>query len=231
MELSPYYQKDIECLHCKKKFKTTKIRSKFVKVESNETDFQPIYQNKDVNPLLYNVFVCEHCGFSFTDDFTKYFAPGVKEIIQEGVASKWIPHSLGNERTIDEGIMAYKLGIHCGSLKKEKFINLAGLALRTAWLYRLQNKEEQEKRFMEIARDRYVDSYSNEDYSGTQMSEIRVLYLIAELSRRIGDMEFATRYFSKVIEKQNTSIEPKIIEMAKERWQEIRESKEKEALH
>ena len=65
--------------------------------------------------------------------------------------------------------------------------------------------------------------------SGTQMSETRVLYLIAELSRRIGDVEYATRYFSKVIEKQSTSLEPKIVEMAKERWQEIRENKEKEA--
>lgn len=229
MELSPYYQKDIECLNCKKKFKTTKVRSKFVKVASHESDFQPIYQNTEVNPLLYNIFVCEHCGFSFSEEFTKYFAPGIKETIQEEVTSKWVPHSLGNERSIQEGIMAYKLGIHCGALKKEKFINIAGLALRTAWLYRNQNIKDQEIRFMEIARDRYMDSYSNEDYSGTQMSEIRVLYLIAELSRRIGDMEFATRYFSKVIEKQSTSIEPKVIEMAKERWQEIRESKEKEA--
>lgn len=231
MEITPYYQKDIECLHCKKKFKTTKVRSKFIKVVGHESDFQPIYQNKEINPLLYNIFVCEHCGFSFTEDFTKYFAPGVKEIIQQEVASKWAPHSFGNERTIQEGIMAYKLGIHCGALKKEKFVNLAGLALRTAWLYRIQTNELQEKRFIEIARDRYADSYSNDDYSGTQMSEIRVTYLIAELSRRIGDIEFATRYFSKVIEKQSTSVEPKIIEMAKERWQEIRESKEKEAKH
>ena len=83
---------------------------------------------------------------------------------------------------------------------------------------------------MEIARDRYADSYSNDDYNGTQMSETRMLYLIAELSRKIGDIEYATRYFSKVIEKQTTSIEPTIIEMAKERWQEIRAQKEKEAL-
>jgi len=230
LEITPYYQKDIECLHCKKKFKSTKVRSRFVKIESHESDFQPIYQNKEVNPLLYNTFVCEHCGFSFTEDFTKYFAPGVKEIIQQEVASKWVPHSFGNERSIQEGIMAYKLGFHCGSLKKEKHVNIAGLALRTAWLYRIENEEEQEKRFMKIARDRYIDSYSSDDYNGTQMSEIRILYLIAELSRRIGENEIATRYFSKVIEKQSKSIEPKVIEMAKERWQEMREDKEKEAL-
>ncbi|QUG42514.1 DUF2225 domain-containing protein [Psychrobacillus sp. INOP01] len=230
MELTPYYQKDIECLHCKKKFKTTKVRSKFIKVVSHDTDFQPIYENKEVNPLLYNIFVCEHCGFSFTDDFTKYFAPGAKEIIQEQVASKWTPRSFGNERTIEEGIMTYKLGILSGTLKKEKFVSLAGLALRTAWLYRLQDKQKEEYRFMEIARDRYADSYSNDDYNGTQMSESRMLYLIAELSRKIGDIEYATRYFSKVIEKQSTSVEPTITEMAKNRWQEIRTQKEKEAL-
>lgn len=229
MEISPYYQKDIECIHCKKKFKTTKVRTKFVKVDSHESDFQPVYQNKEVNPLLYNVFVCEHCGFSFTEEFTKYFATGVKEDIQEKIANKWIPRSYGDERNIQDGLTAYKLGILCGTIKNEKFVNIAGLALRTAWLYRLQNKTEEEQRFLEIARNRYADSYSTDDYNGTQMSEIRMLYLIAELSRRIGDMENATRYFSKVIEKQNTSIEPKIIEMAKDRWHEMRESKKIEA--
>ena len=62
------------------------------------------------------------------------------------------------------------------------------------------------------------------------MSETRMLYLIAELSRKIEDIEYATRYFSKVIEKQSTSLEPKIIEMAKERWQEIRDEKRKRSL-
>lgn len=231
MEISPFYQKIIECLHCKKQFKTTKVRSKFVKVESYASDFQPIYQNKEVNPLLYNIFVCEHCGFSFTEEFSKYFAPGIKDEIQEKIANKWIPRSYGQERSIEEGILAYKLSIFCGTIKKEKFINIAGLALRTAWLYRLQQKYAEEQRFMEIARDRYENSYINGDFSGTQMSETRVLYLIAELSRRIGDVDYATRYFSKVIEKQSTSFEPKIVEMAKERWQEIRESKEKEAKY
>ncbi len=230
MELTPYYQKDIECLHCKQKFKTTKVRSKFIKVESHHTDFQPIYENKEINPLLYNIFVCEHCGFSFTDDFTKYFAPGVKEIIQEQISSKWAPRTYGNERSIEEGIMTYKLGILSGTLKKEKFVNMAGLALRTAWLYRLQDKQEEEIRFLEMARNRYAESYSNDDYKGTQMSESRMLYLIAELSRKIGDIEYATRYFSKVIEKQNSSLEPTIVEMAKDRWQDIRAQKEKEAI-
>ena len=56
MELSPYYEKQVECIHCKKKFKSMKVRSNFVKVKENTSDFQPIYEN-DVTPFLYNVFV------------------------------------------------------------------------------------------------------------------------------------------------------------------------------
>lgn len=229
MEVTPYYQKQIDCLHCNKKFNTTKVRSKFVKVEKQESDFQPVYANKEINPILYNVFVCEHCGFSFTEDFTKYFAPGIKEDIQAKISSNWNPHSFGEERTVEEAISAYKLAFLSGSIKKEKYVATAGLALRTAWLYRNVQNMEQEKRFVTIARDHYSSSYSNEDYSGTQMSEVRIIYMVAELSRRIGDREQATRFFSRVIEKQSTSIEPKLIELAKEQWQLMREENEKGA--
>ncbi|MFJ8263320.1 DUF2225 domain-containing protein [Rummeliibacillus sp. NPDC094406] len=225
MELSPYYEKQIECIHCKNKFKSMKVRTNFVKIKESDSDFRPIYEN-DVNPLLYNVFVCEHCGFSFTEDFTKYFAPGVKEVIDENITSHWIPHSFSGERTISGALQAYKLALVCGDLKKEKHIALAGLALRTAWLYRAIGNEEQEKRFMKISREQYIDAYSTEDYADTSMSEIRVIYLIAELSRRLGDREQAIRYFSRVIEKQGSSNETKIIEMAKDQWQEMRAEKE-----
>lgn len=70
-----------------------------------------------------------------------------------------------------------------------------------------------------------MESYSNEDYSSTQMSDVRIMYMIAELSRRINDLENATRFFSKVIEKQSIAGEAKIIEMAKEQWTMIREEK------
>lgn len=229
MELTPHYQKEIECLHCKKKFKTTKLRSKFVKVERQESDFQPVYLNNEANPLFYNVFVCEHCGFSFTEDFTKYFAPGVKEEIQEKISANWTPHSFGDERTIDQAISAYKLAYLSGTVKKEKAVAIAGLALRTAWLYRINKNQEQELRFISIARNLYSDSYSSEDYAGTQMSELRIIYMIAELSRRLGDREQATRFFSRAIEKQSSTVEPKLIEMAKEQWQLMREEKEKGA--
>ena len=111
--------------------------------------------------------------------------------------------------------------------KKEKAFTMAGLTLRIAWLYRDKGVEEEEKRFLTIARNFYIASYSEGDFAGTQMSETRVLYLIAELSWKIGDKDEAIETFHVFIEGQRTSTEPKIIEMAKERWQEIREQNKK----
>lgn len=226
MELSPYYEKKMDCLFCKKSFPTTKIRSKFVKGGETDTDFMPIYAENQVQAMYYNVFVCEHCGFSFTEDFTKYFAPGVSEQLQEQICTRWVPHGFAGERTVFQALQAYKLALLCADIKKERFVTKAGLALRIAWMYRSLKNEGQEKRFMELARNLYMESFSTDDYSATQMSGTRVMYMIAELSRRIGDMENATRFFSKVIESQRTGGEPKLIEMAKERWNEIREKRE-----
>ena len=78
--------------------------------------------------------------------------------------------------------------------------------MRIAWLYRMkQDKEQQEIRFMKLARQEYEESYSTGDYSGTQVSEIRILYLVGELSRRIGDNQKAMKYFSSVLEKQKSA--------------------------
>ncbi|QCR33364.1 DUF2225 domain-containing protein [Lysinibacillus sp. SGAir0095] len=227
MELSPFYEKKVECISCKKSFTTTKIRSKLVKVESTDTDFCPTYSESSVPAYYYNVFVCEHCGFSFTEDFSKYFAPGIKDQIFNQISTKWVQRSYHSERSISQALETYKLAFVSGSIKKEKSVTLAGLALRIAWIYRKLQNNSQEQRFLNLSRDLYIESYSTEDYASTQMSDTRVIYMIAELSRRIGDIDLATRYYSKIIENQRVGGEAKVIEMAKEQWQLVREEREK----
>ncbi|MEG0384921.1 DUF2225 domain-containing protein [Solibacillus cecembensis] len=229
MEISPFYEKDIDCMHCKKSFPTLKVRSKFIKIAQTESDFQPIYADENVNALYYNVFVCQHCGFSFTEDFSKYFAPGVKEQLDQQVCAKWIPHNFKNERNVFDAIQAYKLAFLCATIKKEKYIITSGLALRLAWLYRSLKNTGQEMRFLKLARDHYMESFSTEDYASTQMSGVRVMYLIAELSRRLEDYENATRFFSRVIENQRTGGEGQLVAMAKEQWDLLRQTREQSA--
>lgn len=223
MELTPHYETTITCIHCKEDFPTAKLRSKFVRVKEHRSDFQPVYVNPNINGIYYNVFVCQHCGFSFTEDFSRYFAPGTEQLIETQIVERFVRRSYNGERTVFQALEAYKLALVCGNLKKEKNVVLAGLAMRIAWLYRSLSNEGQEQRFMKMARDYYIASYTTGDYSSTQMSEFRVSYMIGELSRRIGDIEEATRSFSHILEQQSTCLEPQIIAKTKEQWLIMRE--------
>ncbi|MBE3569607.1 MAG: DUF2225 domain-containing protein [Bacillales bacterium] len=225
VEITPFYEKKEECPLCKKIFTTTKIRSRFIKVVSYDTDFSPIYQDSEINPLVYFVNVCPHCGYSYTEEFSRYFPTAILNEIKEKVCSRWVYQDYGKHRSIKEGINSYKLAYYCATLMHEKYVTLGGLALRTAWLYRLLSSQEEEKRFLAIAVKQYEDSYSNGDFSRTKMSEMKILYLIGELKRRLGLYEEATFYFSKVIGRQKFATEQKILEMAKNQWQKIRDAR------
>ncbi|WP_233201459.1 DUF2225 domain-containing protein [Sporosarcina sp. P13] len=224
VKISPFYEKKMQCLLCKEHFPTTRIRSRQARVSNHESDFRPIYINKEINPLFYNVAVCPHCGFAYTDDFSSYFAPGTKEMIAKNITSKWRSRSFGESRTQEQAIEAYKLAYLSAYFKKEKHLTMAGFILRIAWLYREANETEQELHYIRIARDLYLKAFAQGDYVGTQMSETRVLYLIAELSWRIEDRTEAIKNFSLVLKTQKTSNEPNIIRLAKDRWQEIRDN-------
>lgn len=223
MEISPFYKKRMQCLNCKAHFLTTRIRSRHVRVVQHDSDFRPIYLHKDVNPIFYNVAVCPDCGFAFTDDFNRYFAPGTQELIRKNITLKWRSRDFGSMRTMEQAVESYKLAYLSASFKKEKPLTIAGIMLRIAWIYRETGDTELEKRYLRIARDLYIQGFSEGNYIGTQMSETRVQYVIAELSWRIGDRPQAILNFSRVIEAQKRSTEPNIIRLAKDRWQEIRE--------
>lgn len=227
-QVEPIYDKKYECIICKNAFTTKKLRSRFIKVTGYDTDFRPNYSSEEVNPILYNVNVCPHCGYSSTDDFMPYFPPGSVEDIHAKVCEQWVPHDFGQKRTISSAIKTYKLAAYCGSLKKEKHITVAGIYARLAWLYRLIENNDQEQRFLKLATNEYLQSYMNDDFKGTQVSEVRLFYLIGELSRRTNQIEQATKFLSKVIEQQNRTVEASIVDMARERWHEIREAQKAE---
>lgn len=226
--LEPVYDKNIECINCKHPFTSKKVRSRFTKVTAIDTDFFPNYESEEANPLLYHFQVCPACGFSFSEDFSKYFPPNTKEIIQTEVTDRWVPHDYSSKRTIQQAVQTAKLAIYCATLKKEKHILLAGMYLRIAWFYRMiESQLQQEQRFLKLASHEYEQSFLEDDFKGTAISEVKILYLIGELSRRMHDDDKAVQYFSKVIERQKQTVEPKIIEMARERWYEIRETRKK----
>ncbi|MBD8137027.1 DUF2225 domain-containing protein [Bacillus sp. CFBP 13597] len=134
-----------------------------------------MHADSAVNSLYYNIFVCPHCGFSYSEDFSRYFPPTTMEIILEKVSSHWVPHHFSKERSIKDAINTYKLASYCGALKKEKHIVLAGICLRIAWLYRIKPNQGTRRKIFKFVLEEYEASYSTGDFSGTQVSEARIL--------------------------------------------------------
>lgn len=222
--IEPLYDKKCTCPFCQSIFTTKKMRSRFIKVTGYDTDFSPHYQEH--NPLLYYINVCPHCGFSFPNESSTIFSDESRQLLTEKVSKHWIPHSFDQERTIEDSIKTHKLAAYCSHLQKSKHIVIAGLYIRIAWHYRLLEDSQQEKRFLTLALSEYELAYSTGDYQGTQITEMKSMYLIGELSRRTGNTQQAIHYFSKIIEQQSRTTERQIVTLAKEGWQQIKDQKE-----
>lgn len=225
-QIEPLYDKEITCLVCGERYTTKRIRTRFIRTERIESDFFTVYKDDSCNQYLYEVHVCPNCGFAASDQFSNSFPPEAKNRIEQDISSRWKPRDFGKERTVVDAIMTYKLAALSATLKKEKHIVLAGIYMRLGWLYRMMEEEDQEQRFLRLALKEYEQSFEQSDFIGTQLTEIRVIYLLGELNRRVGSETEAIKYFSRVIQHRQRDTDAKVIEMAREQWYLIRNQEE-----
>jgi len=221
-EKLPLFTRTIKCPACTNSFSTTNVRISYPKTHEISTDFCVTYQDEENSPYLYYVNACEKCGYAFTKNSLPLTRDSIK-VIQQKISNNWTPHSFGNKRSLEDAVNVYKLAIYTSIIKNEKCYLLAGLLLRLGWLYRKMNNIEPEERFIRKAYETYQKSYDLADYIGSEMSEIRILYLIGELARRLNEFESAIFYFSKVISHPNSHFEKGIVEKAREQWHFARE--------
>ena len=226
--IEAFYEKKMACVFCGKQFTTLKVRSRFSIPYQIDSDFCPHYREGNYNPHFYFVNVCPECGFAFSEEFSDTFPLGSREIILLNITKHWTKRNFGGVRDIQQALESYKLAILAGSLKKEKNAVLAGLCLRLAWLYRAENRPEQERRFLGSALNAYEESFIHSDFTGTSMSELNVLFMIGELSRRLGQYQKAILYFSKVIQHKNAKNEQKMVTKAREQWSVAKEDYDQE---
>jgi len=223
--ISALYDKSYTCLHCQTPFSTKRVRSGSLTMLHRDTDFYTRFTEQSLNPILYTVCVCPACGFSFSEQFKSRLSPAEKQTVDEQVTAKWTPKDFGAVRQVPEAIVSYKLAIYAAELTDQPHAVKAGLYLRLAWLYRSLDKAEEELRFIGMAADEYEQSYVHSDYTrgDKEMSEVRLLYLIGELNRRLEKYDLAIQYFGKALAFRNTTIESGIIRLAQDQWQAARE--------
>lgn len=208
-----YYDSEVHCKFCKNHYTTYKVRPNRFKITEEQSDFMPIYEG--LNPLLYEVAICPHCGYAHHKSMTRTYGPFMQLIEEIYIKELQKRPNLCHERTIDDAILSFKLAYLVCRASMEESLLMANIALKIAWLYRLKGDVPQERRFMLAARDFYSKSFAS-----SQEGSERIQYLYAELSLRLGDIPEAKKSFSRLIGDKRTSA--KYRKYAKNRWEDYK---------
>lgn len=216
-DLQPFYEKEMTCLYCGESFTTIKIRSRFSASYKTDADFCPHYKENQYNSLYYHVSVCPACGFAFTGEFSKDFTPNAKNAIHYNIAEKWQSRSFGTTRDLKTALETYKLAIYSASLKEERHFVLGGLCMRLAWIYRQENQADDEQRFLKLAIKEYDASYLYSDFVDS-WSAIKILYMLGELNRQVGEFKQAISFFSKIVNDPDRNQDRLILNRTREQW-------------
>lgn len=220
------YSKEIECPVCLHKFKVTKVKARGCKVKKRDSDFCVHYET--INPLYYDAWVCENCGYAAQSD--KFLSITYKEcdVLKEKLMSKWTKRSFEGERSVDDALEAFKLILISHQLREIKASEMAKVCIRIAWLYRFKgNEDEKELEFIKYALKYYTETYETESFPADKLDENTCMYMIGELNFRAGNYEDAVKWFSRLISSPDARKNNVLIEAARDQFQLVKEKMKK----
>src|SRR5690606_3558274 len=116
------------------------------------------------------------------------------------IGKHWTEQFFHGERTIDQALTTYKRALIIAQLMKEEPRLIAGFLHHIAWLYRYKGQAEEEKRFLQFALEQYIVVFEQETNSE---KNARLLYIIGELNKRVGNFQEAVKWFSRVVNDQS----------------------------
>lgn len=217
------YEVDKECSLCGKSFTVTKMKSRLIKIKQ-DTDFCTYY--KDINPYYYSIWVCPHCGYAAQDAHFDELSPAAREKLTEFLTDRQVNVNFCGERTYEQAAATYKLALFYNEMLGTADSRLGGLYLKLAWVNREAGETEPEQAALLKAVAHYEQALSRERLPAGNMTETTLTYLVGDLFRRTGDADQAVRYLNKIVSSQQAKLaERNIYNLARQVWQEIRESK------
>lgn len=208
------FDKSFTCPVCDEEFHSKMVRTGKVKLLSADSDLRPKYQM--VDSLKYDALVCPHCGYAALSRFFKFMLPAQAKMIRENITAnfKGIDTS-ASTYSYDDAIMRHQLALANAVVKKAKTSEKAYTCLKMAWLYRgkaenlpkdikdyqtqIIELKKQELELLKNACEGFKSAYSKETFPMCGMDEITMMYLIADLCRRIGHFDKSKRWISSVL--------------------------------
>jgi hypothetical protein len=125
------------------------------------------------------------------------------------------------ERTPEMAIELYRQAIFCTEQRRASKAVLAGLHMRIAWIHRDLGNPKEEQSLAEAMR-LYQDAFDQERFPIGKMTAFTVGYLVGELKRRLGYIQDASAWLSRLGSDPRLRAEPQIERLVRQQWQEAK---------
>lgn len=206
------YETKIECPVCESEITFKAIKTGHLKLERTDTDLRPIYNLLD--PSIYDVIVCNSCGYAALRKAFSSINVNMKNLLKEKVTCQFKSKDYPEFYDYSVAIERYKLALYDATVMETKNGEKAYLCLKIAWLYRgyfesLEDSNQEEEKlkalkqeeinFMKYAVKGFKLAYERETFPVMGLSEITVSFLIGELLRRLGEYEDAIYWIGQVL--------------------------------
>lgn len=207
------FDKTYTCPVCDTEFKSKMVRTGKAKLVSADSDLRPKYQG--IDPLKYDAILCPKCGYASLSRYFSFVMDSQAKLIKEQISRSFQYKSEDeNVYSYNEAITRHKMALLNTVVKKGKTSERAYTCLKLAWLSRGKREElaakngsneeiakiqEEEVQFLENAYEGFSAAFSKETFPMCGMDQYTVMYLVAELARRIGKVDEAKRWVSRVL--------------------------------
>lgn len=207
------FDKSYTCPVCDYEFKSKMVRTGKVRLAGADSDLRPRYIG--VDSLKYDAILCPKCGYAALNRYFNFIMSSQARNIREKISANF-EYKLSDEKvySYDDAIGKHKMALLNTVVKNGKSSERAYTCLKLAWLYRGKReqlmqgeykKEEvtqlakEERELLANAYEGFEAAFGKEDFPMCGMDQHTMMYLLAELARRIGREEDAKRYVSKVL--------------------------------
>ena len=214
------------CPICGKNTHVVKCKSRLI---AETTDLDLCIHYKDFNPYLYRVWACEHCGYAADEQkFIRRIPEKTRDKMMDFLQSAGLAMPFVEERTSEQAIQYLEMAILFNELADPSPNRRANLYLIMAWIHRYDGNTEKEREALDNAAELFDLSLDSENYPVDKMSDTMATYLTGAIHVMRKDYDKATRHLSRIISNQTLrTSSPKIYEMARDMWQDIKTAKEK----
>lgn len=191
------YDKNYECPVCQNIFTAKAIRTGKNQVTSIDQDLYAHYSV--VNPLLYDVISCPHCGYTALSKIFGTLLPTQIEWIKDQMVSKYKKRPFGAYTSLRDAITKYQLALACTIIKKGKIGEQSYLCLHIAWLYRDLNDTKSEEIYLKKALDGFKKALETENFPIFSLDALTTTYIISAIAYQLKEYATAKSYLSEVL--------------------------------